>query len=139
MPHQHGPIPSFSIFTVAMALAIVLSLSLGVLAFPFIQQTQVHVVTERDKITNVWIDTPKVNLISKLFPLSPKIGAYTIEVNIKEAGITVWSAKMENVPSGEYMIVWIDGGTPTQGTYTIEVKLSREIGLVDTYSYLIAF
>ena len=138
MAHKHG-FPRFSVFTVALALAVVLSLSLTILVFPTIQQTRVHVVTERDQITNVWVDTPKVNLISKWFPITIGIGAYTIEVNVKKAGNLVWSAKMENVPSGEYVLVWIDGGTPSQGSYNIEVKLSREIGLVDTYSYAISF
>lgn len=121
----------------AIAIALVaLSFVVLILAFPLIEQTHIHVEVIQDEISDVWIETQRVSLISTIISPPTKIGINTINVTIPE---TDQSFQLENVPDGEYVIVWVTNGKPASGTYRIEVKLIQNDIIVDTFDLDVSF
>jgi len=117
----------FTILAIALFMVLLFSL-------PIYPQTRVYVTIERDKISNVSVDTSRVPLIVKLFPSPQRIGAYTIKIEISKDTTQVFSGQIQKVPSGEYIFVWVDGGTPSQGIYHIIVRLFTDSIEKDVYS-----
>lgn len=117
----------------------VLLLTLLLLAFPFLTQTQIRVTTQLDDITNASVETPSIPLISGLFSPSYGKGAYTISVVVSENSVIVFNETIKDVPSGEYNFVWVNNGIPEKGTYNIMIHLFRASSEVDTYPLSIAF
>lgn len=127
--------PSISPYVVAIILiGILISVSL-----PIMPQTRIRVTTDRDIIKNVSVDTPRVPLIAKLFPLSRGTGAYTIKVEVTKNTFMVFNETLQDVPSGDFILIWIHSGTPESGTYHIVVHLLRGNIEVDTYSLDVEF
>lgn len=122
-----------------MAIAIILVIVLVTVTFPFLTETQIKVSTEVNTIENVSVETPSIPLIAKLFPPSYERGAYTIQVKVTKNGIDVFNATIKDVPSGEYVFVWIRNGIPEEGAYHIVVYLFRGSVDVDTYPLDVEF
>jgi hypothetical protein len=102
-----------------------------ILSSPFIVQTWIYVSTSGDSITDVFVNTPRVSLISAIINPSYGVGVYTINVTINETGETF---KIENVSSGDFTIVWKNIGIPSHGNYTVRVQLLRANTIADTFT-----
>ena len=115
---------------------IALSVVVLMLAFPFIEQTHIHVEVAEGEIVDVWVETPRVPLISTIISPPKKIGVNTINVTIPQTG---QSFQVETVPDGEYVIVWVTNGKPASGTYTIKVILLQNDIIVNTFDLNLSF
>lgn len=107
-----------------------------ILSSPLIVQTWIYVSTSGDSITDVFVNTPRVSLISAIIKPSYGVGVYTINVTINETGETF---KIENVSSGDFTIVWKNIGLPSHGSYTVRVQLLRANTITDTFTLPITF
>lgn len=95
-----------------------------IMIVPVFPVTQIHIQIDTDYIQNVWVETSNRNLISPFFSPSNPLGAYTINVSIVSTVGISKNFSIQNVPIGEYTIVW-QSGTPANGSYTIKVDLYR--------------
>jgi hypothetical protein len=121
-------------------LIIALIIVVGILTLPSVPQTRITVVTNLDIIMNVSVDTPRIPLIVWLFPSSSIVsGAYTINVNASLSGLLVFNATLQNVPSGQYIFVWVRYGQPEAGTYLVAVQLMRSGMQVGYYTLNVTF
>jgi hypothetical protein len=107
-----------------------------ILAFPLIEQTHIHVEVAQGEIIDVWVETPQVSLISTIISPPTEIGANTINVTIPQ---TEQSFQVENVPDGEYVMVWVTNGKPASGAYTIKVNLLQNDIIVNTFDLNLSF
>ena len=107
-----------------------------ILALPLLEQTHIHVKIAGNRISDVWVETPRVSLISTIISPSKKIGINTINVTIPK---TNQSFQTKDVPDGEYVIVWVSNGKPATGTYKIEVKLIQNDTIVQTFDFQVSF
>jgi len=115
---------------------IALSIIVLALALPLIEQTQVHVKIAQNKISDVWVETPRVSLISTVISPPRKIGINTINVTILP---TNESFQLADIPDGEYIIVWVTNGVPAAGFYTIQVRLIQNNVIIDTFNLNVSF
>lgn len=120
---------------IAITLAIFLT-SVVALALPIIEQTHIHVEIGENKISDVWVETPLVSLISTLIHPARRIGINTINITISKTGE---SFQLKDVPSGEYTVVWVNRGIPELGHYTIKVKLIQDNIVMDTFELEVSF
>lgn len=117
-------------------LILLLSMLVGALliASPFFEETQISIEISGDVIGDVSVNTKRVSTISKIVKRELAHGAYTINITIVEIGKNF---TIENVPSGEYTIVW-QSGVPSSGRYTIKVELIRD-GQRDEFTLYVTF
>lgn len=106
------------------------------LSLPLFTQTHIHVEVRQNQITDVWVETPQVSLISTIIPTSEGVGINTIVITIYPTGDFF---KLNDVPSGEHIEVWVSDGTPKTGTYTIGVQLIQNNNTVDTFTLNVSF
>lgn len=107
-----------------------------ILIIPISVETQIHVLVSVNQIENVWVETPRTPLISKLFVPSHATGVYTINVTVTETQETFL---IQNVPEGEYFVVWVTIGVPSEGIYEIEVRLIKNDIIVHTFETNVSF
>lgn len=121
-------------------LIIALVIVLLILTLPLVPETRIVVVTDRDTIENVSVETPRVPLVVLLIP-SPSVGtgAYTISVSVTKNSILVFNSTLRDVPSGDFTFTWVSNGQPEAGTYRVTVQLFRANTQVDTYSLSVDF
>jgi hypothetical protein len=106
-----------------------------ILGLPIYQETQIRIKISGDIIQDVSVSTPRVPLISLILKPSHGFGAYTINVSIVQTGEEF---SIQNVPSGEYIVVW-KSGIPPAGIYTIKVELFKNALLIDDFTLNISF
>lgn len=115
---------------------IAFSIVVLILALPLLEQTHIHVEIAQNEIRDVWVETPQVSLISTIISPPKKIGINTINVTITKTG---QSFQVEDVPDGEYVIVWVANGVPAKGTYIIEVQLIQNDIVINTFDFEVPF
>ena len=115
---------------------IAFSIVVLILALPLLEQTHIHVEIAQNEIRDVWVETPQVSLISTIISPPKKIGINTINVTIPKTG---QSFQVEDVPDGEYVIVWVANGVPAKGTYIIEVQLIQNDIVINTFDFEVPF
>lgn len=115
---------------------IALSIVVLTLSLPLMEQTHIHVEIAQNKISDVWVETPRVSLISTIISPSKKIGINTINVTIPKTGE---SFQLKDIPDGEYVIVWVNNGVPAKGDYMIEVRLIQNDVIIDTFDLEVSF
>ena len=107
-----------------------------VLALPIMEQTRIHMEIVQNQISDVWVETPRVSLISTIISPAKGTGINTINVTIPQTNQTF---QLKDVPDGEYVIIWVTNGKPAIGTYTIEVKLIQNDIIVHTFDLQVSF
>lgn len=120
---------------IAFVLAIFLT-TVVALALPIIEQTHIHVIIADGQISDVWVETTRVSLVSTLILPPKKIGINTINITIPKTGE---SFQLKDLPNGEYVIVWVADGVPASGTYKIEVKLIQNDVIMDIFNLEVSF
>jgi len=115
---------------------IAFAMSTLILALPLFEQTHLHVEIKQNEIIDVWVETPRVSLISTIISPSEGVGVNNIIITIQQTG---QQFQLNDVPSGEYVEVWISNGFPTTGTYTINVELIQNSVTIDTFVLTVSF
>jgi len=118
-----------------IVLAVMLIVTI-ILVVPIWEETQIHVLLSVDQIDNVWVERPRTPLISRLFHPPYDVGAYTINITVIETNETFL---IQNVPQGEYFVVWVAVGIPSEGMYKIEARLIKNNIVVHIFETNISF
>lgn len=117
-------------------LLIALAIVVLILSLPLISQTHIQIEVRQNSIADVYVTSPTVSLVSTVISPPEEKGANTVIITVQQTGEEF---SINNIPDGEYTIVWVSNGLPQSGTYTITVELIQNNITLDTFVLTVSF